>query len=76
MMSIVWPVFWFGLILSAIISTVVVALMDQSKRKKALKAIENRQRKLQEQNNLGESMESIDSFPAEESFEFSDFGNK
>ncbi len=75
-MSIVWPVFWFGLILSAIISTVVVALMDQSKRKKALKAIENRQRKLQEQNNLGESMESIDSFPAEESFEFSDFGNK
>ncbi len=76
MMSIVWPIFWFGLILSAIVATLVVAWMEQSKRKKALSAIEAKQQKQAEQENLGDSMENIDSFPAEENFEFSEFEKK
>ncbi len=76
MMSIIWPIFWFGFILSAITATLVVAWMEQSTRKKALSAIESRQQKQSDQENLGDSMESIDSFPAEESLEFSEFGKK
>ena len=76
MMSIFWPIFWFGLILAAMVSTIVVAVIEQSKRKKALKASEDGQQKEHEGNDLSGSMESIDSFPAEENFEFSGLENK
>ena len=76
MMSIVWPIFWFGLIFSAITATVVIAWMEQSKRKKAISAVEAAQQRQPDDENLGESMEDLDSFPAEESFEFSELENK
>jgi len=50
--------------------------MEQSKRKKALKAVEAPQQRQPEDENLGESMEDLDSFPAEENFEFSELENK
>jgi len=78
-MSLFWPIFWFGLILLAILATIIVAVMEQSQRKAALKALEPRHQS-SESENLGDSMESLDSFPAsenaEDNFEFTEIGNK
>ena len=78
-MSLFWPIFWFGLILAAILATIIVAVMEQSQRKAALKALEPSHQS-PESKNLDDSMESLDSFPAAESaddnFEFTEMGNK
>jgi len=78
-MSLFWPIFWFGLIAAAILATIVVAAMEQSQRKAALKASEVAQQG-QNTDTLGDSMESLDSFPAsgnlDDNFEFSELGNK
>lgn len=71
-MSLFWPIFWFGSMLTALIAFVVAAIRENSRQKAALLAMQPKSVPMPDiEGNSAESMDNLDSFPAE-SFDFAD----
>lgn len=71
-MTLFWPIFWLGSILTALIAFIVTALRDKSRERAALLAMQPKAMPAMDiEAAPEESMENLDTFPAE-SFEFDD----